>query len=247
MAGVPTTPRAILARLVKLGESIADCDKSATGCQQGRWTAKWCASSRLHTHDSALLEEKRDSLLLSCRARWCLGWPVLNLASGQFSCAKPRRKIAPLNWNACTPPNTSRRTPAVCRYTASLSDGQGTQADAEGAARFAFGSTRAACFVSTVFATRDLAGFGAMISAWAASCRPCSVTPSSRRDRRQPYPFITDLPRESLCAHGPPAHGAIWKSPKTCAGKCSYPALAARTCATNMAAVCCILAAPSAA
>ena len=88
MAGVPYhAAEQYLARLVKMGESIAICEQvGSPTTQKGPMERK---VMRLVTPgtvtDSALLEEKRDNLLLALHQRsGKLGLAWMNLASGQF-------------------------------------------------------------------------------------------------------------------------------------------------------------------
>ncbi len=88
MAGVPYhAAEQYLARLVKLGESVAICeqigDPSTSKGPVERKVMRIVTPGTIT--DSALLEEKRDSLLLSVHQRQGkLGLAWLNLASGQF-------------------------------------------------------------------------------------------------------------------------------------------------------------------
>ncbi|NNM68975.1 MAG: DNA mismatch repair protein MutS [Gallionella sp.] len=88
MAGVPYhAAEQYLARLVKLGESVAICeqigDPAASKGPVERKVVRIVTPGTLT--DSALLEEKRDSLLLAVHGRdGKLGLAWLNLASGQF-------------------------------------------------------------------------------------------------------------------------------------------------------------------
>ena len=88
MAGVPYhAAEQYLARLVKLGESVAICeqigDPAASKGPVERRVVRIVTPGTLT--DSALLEEKRDSLLLAVHEReGKLGLAWLNLASGQF-------------------------------------------------------------------------------------------------------------------------------------------------------------------
>ncbi|KXS32658.1 MAG: DNA mismatch repair protein MutS [Candidatus Gallionella acididurans] len=88
MAGVPYhAAEQYLARLVKLGESVAICEQigdPATGKGPVERKVVRIVTPGTLT-DSALLEEKRDSLLLAVHQRDSkLGLAWLNLASGQF-------------------------------------------------------------------------------------------------------------------------------------------------------------------
>ena len=88
MAGVPYhAAEQYLARLVKLGESVAICeqigDPATSKGPVERKVVRIVTPGTLT--DSALLEEKRDSLLLSMHERHGkMGLAWLNLASGQF-------------------------------------------------------------------------------------------------------------------------------------------------------------------
>jgi DNA mismatch repair protein MutS len=88
MAGVPYhAAEQYLARLVKLGESVAICeqigDPATSKGPVERKVVRIVTPGTLT--DSALLEEKRDSLLLALHERQGkLGLAWLNLASGQF-------------------------------------------------------------------------------------------------------------------------------------------------------------------
>ncbi len=88
MAGVPYhSVEQYLARLVKLGESVAICeqigDPATSKGPVERKVVRIVTPGTLT--DSALLEEKRDSLLLSLHERHGkVGLAWLNLASGQF-------------------------------------------------------------------------------------------------------------------------------------------------------------------
>jgi DNA mismatch repair protein MutS len=88
MAGVPYhAAEQYLARLVKLGESVAICeqigDPAASKGPVERKVVRIVTPGTLT--DSALLEEKRDNLLLALHERQGrLGLAWLNLASGQF-------------------------------------------------------------------------------------------------------------------------------------------------------------------
>lgn len=88
MAGVPYhAAESYLARLVKMGESVAICeqigDPATSKGPVERKVVRIVTPGTLT--DSALLEEKRDSLLLAVHAQQGkLGLAWLNLASGQF-------------------------------------------------------------------------------------------------------------------------------------------------------------------
>ena len=94
MAGVPYhSAEQYLARLVKLGESVAICeqigDPAAGKGPVERKVVRIVTPGTLT--DSALLEEKRDNLLLALHERGgMLGMAWLNLASGQFMVAETK-------------------------------------------------------------------------------------------------------------------------------------------------------------
>jgi len=89
MAGVPYhAAEQYLAKLVKLGESVAICEQIGDpGASKGPVERKVMRIVTPGTlTDSALLEDKRDNLLLALhRSRATLGLAWLSLASGRFS------------------------------------------------------------------------------------------------------------------------------------------------------------------
>jgi len=94
MAGVPYhAAEQYLARLVKMGESIAICEQiGAPTTHKGPMERKVVRIVTPGTvTDSALLEEKRDNLLLALHQRsGKLGLAWMNLASGQFFVCETR-------------------------------------------------------------------------------------------------------------------------------------------------------------
>src|SRR5512146_1899574 len=94
MAGVPYhAVEQYLARLVKMGESVAICeqigDPATSKGPVERKVVRIVTPGTLT--DSALLEEKRDNLLLALHERGgMLGMAWLNLASGQFMVAETK-------------------------------------------------------------------------------------------------------------------------------------------------------------
>ncbi len=155
MAGVPYhAAEQYLARLVKLGESVAICeqigDPAAGKGPVERKVVRIVTPGTLT--DSALLEEKRDSLLLAVHGRdGKLGLAWLNLASGQFFVSETAAENLPAELerlqpseilhaeNAATPQNNAPKK--------SLPDWHFELETAR----------RALC---QQFATLDLAGFG---------------------------------------------------------------------------------------
>lgn len=99
MAGVPYhAAEQYLARLVKLGESIAICEQIGDpATSKGPVDRKVVRIVTPGTvTDSALLEEKRDNLLLAVHQRHDkLGLAWLNLASGQFFVCETATKNLP--------------------------------------------------------------------------------------------------------------------------------------------------------
>jgi DNA mismatch repair protein MutS len=107
MAGVPYhAAEQYLARLVKMGESIAICEQIGDpATSKGPVERK---VMRIVTPGTLpilhLLEEKRDNLLLALHQRnGKLGLAWLNLASGQFFVCETATTVCPPNWNDCNP------------------------------------------------------------------------------------------------------------------------------------------------
>jgi len=165
MAGVPYhAAEQYLARLVKLGESIAICeqigDPAASKGPVERKVVRIVTPGTLT--DSALLEEKRDSLLLSLLERdGVLGLAWLNLASGQFFVCETSPENLPAELERLQPSEIlyAERLLSADAPPASLM-GQGTQAALKALPdwHFALDTTRRA--LCQQFATHDLAGFG---------------------------------------------------------------------------------------
>src|SRR5512139_1840647 len=99
MAGVPYhAAEQYLARLVKMGESVAICeqigDPATSKGPVERKVVRIVTPGTLT--DSALLEEKRDNLLLALhQSRNEIGMAWLNLASGQFTITEVDAKQLP--------------------------------------------------------------------------------------------------------------------------------------------------------
>ncbi|MBI4987003.1 MAG: DNA mismatch repair protein MutS, partial [Rhodocyclales bacterium] len=156
MAGVPYhAVEQYLAKLVKLGESVAICEQigdpaTAKGPVE-RAVARIVTPGTLT--DANLLDEKSDSLLAALsveRERMGLAW--LNLASGDF-----RLLEAPL---AALPAQLERLRPAELL----LADGQRRELAAAGIVKrlpdWHFDAAAAERDLCGHFGTRDLAGFG---------------------------------------------------------------------------------------
>ncbi len=156
MAGVPYhAAEQYLARLVKLGESVAICeqigDPATSKGPVERKVARIITPGTLT--DSALLDEKRDSLLLAVHQRQGqLGLAWLNLASGKFFVAE----IPAVNF----PAELERLQPSeiLCVENVPLPIIKNATVKTLPDWHFELGSARRA--LCQQFATRDLAGFG---------------------------------------------------------------------------------------
>ncbi len=157
MAGVPYhAVEQYLARLVKLGESVAICeqigDPAASKGPVERAVTRIVTPGTLT--DSALLDEKSDNLLLALALdpeRAGLAW--LNLASGELRVME----VAPRAWSA----EVLRIRPAevlVPESSAAVLPGDDAARTRLPDWQFDAGSARAA--LAQQFGTRDLAGFG---------------------------------------------------------------------------------------
>ncbi|HEY5993772.1 MAG TPA: DNA mismatch repair protein MutS, partial [Gallionellaceae bacterium] len=155
MAGVPYhAAEQYLARLVKLGESVAICeqigDPATSKGPVERKVVRIVTPGTLT--DSALLEEKRDSLLMALHQRRNeVGMAWLNLASGQFFVAETSASSLPAE--------LERLQPSEILYA---EDAAAPQSDAPKkslpAWHFELETARRA--LCQQFATLDLAGFG---------------------------------------------------------------------------------------
>jgi DNA mismatch repair protein MutS len=156
MAGVPYhAAEQYLARLVKMGESVAICEQIGDpATSKGPVERKVMRIVTPGTvTDSALLEEKRDNLLLALHQRGNragLAW--LNLASGQFSIAEVAGDNLSAELERLQPSEILLADEAECAWPgkAARTTLPAWQFDHEAA-------RRALC---QQFATRDLAGFG---------------------------------------------------------------------------------------
>lgn len=164
MAGVPYhAVEQYLARLVKLGVSIAICeqigDPATSKGPVERKVVRIVTPGTLT--DSALLEEKRDSLLLALHERdGVLGLAWLNLASGKFlvcetspdtlSAELERLQPSEILYAECLQISSAHSLREVARHT--------TAFNALPDWHFALDTARRA--LCQQFATHDLAGFG---------------------------------------------------------------------------------------
>jgi DNA mismatch repair protein MutS len=155
MAGVPYhAAEQYLARLVKLGESVAICeqigDPNTSKGPVERKVVRIVTPGTLT--DSALLEEKRDSLLLALHERHgMVGLAWLNLASGKFFVAETTAANLPAELERLQPSEILLAEDAV----APQSD---TPRKSLPAWNFDLETARRA--MCQQFATLDLAGFG---------------------------------------------------------------------------------------
>jgi len=159
MAGVPHhSVEQYLARLVRLGESVAICEQIGDpGASRGpveRQVTRVVTPGTLT--DAALLEEKRDNLLLALhRERATLGLAWLSLASGRF--AVMETALANL------PAELERLAPAeiLIAENAELSGLNGCAAAVKRLPPWQFDREAAVRALTRQFETLDLSGFGA--------------------------------------------------------------------------------------
>jgi len=155
MAGVPYhASEQYLARLIKLGESVAICeqigDPSTSKGPVERKVVRIVTPGTLT--DSALLEEKRDNLLLALQERNTkVGLAWLNLASGQFFVAETAA--------ANLPAELERLQPSEILYAEGSTPPQG-DAPKKSLPAWHFELDAARRALCQQFGTHDLAGFG---------------------------------------------------------------------------------------
>ncbi len=165
MAGVPYhAAEQYLARLVKLGESVAICeqigDPATSKGPVERKVVRIVTPGTLT--DSALLEEKRDNLLLALhesRAKLGLAW--LNLASGQFYVCETTSEHLPAELERLQPSeilhaenNSSLSLPGRA------GEGESSRTPLKSLPDWHFDLETARRALCQQFATLDLAGFG---------------------------------------------------------------------------------------
>jgi DNA mismatch repair protein MutS len=156
MAGVPYhAAEQYLARLVKMGESVAICEQIGDpATSKGPVERKVVRIVTPGTvTDSALLEEKRDNLLLALHQRNNeVGLAWLNLASGQFTLAEVAAKQLPAE--------LERLQPSEILVAESVAAPQFKNAANKSLPDWHFDRDTAHRALCQQFATRDLAGFG---------------------------------------------------------------------------------------
>jgi DNA mismatch repair protein MutS len=156
MAGVPYhAVEQYLARLVKMGESVAICEQIGDpATSKGPVERKVVRIVTPGTvTDSALLEEKRDNLLLALHQRNNeVGLAWLNLASGQFTLAEVAAKQLPAE--------LERLQPSEILFAESTRAPQFKNAANKSLPDWHFDRDTAHRALCQQFGTRDLAGFG---------------------------------------------------------------------------------------
>jgi DNA mismatch repair protein MutS len=156
MAGVPYhAAEQYLARLVKMGESVAICEQIGDpATSKGPVERKVVRIVTPGTvTDSALLEEKRDNLLLALhQSRNEVGLAWLNLASGQFTLAEVDAKQLPAE--------LERLQPSEILFAESSAAPQFKNAANKSLPDWHFERDTAHRALCQQFGTRDLAGFG---------------------------------------------------------------------------------------
>jgi DNA mismatch repair protein MutS len=156
MAGVPYhAAEQYLARLVKMGESVAICEQIGDpATSKGPVERKVVRIVTPGTvTDSALLEEKRDNLLLALHQRGNeVGLAWLNLASGQLTLAEVAAKQLPAE--------LERLQPSEILFAESTVAPQFKNAANKSLPDWHFERDTAHRALCQQFGTRDLAGFG---------------------------------------------------------------------------------------
>ena len=156
MAGVPYhAAEQYLARLVKMGESVAICEQIGDpATSKGPVERKVVRIVTPGTvTDSALLEEKRDSLLLALHERQNeVGLAWLNLASGKFFIAEVDAKQLPAE--------LERLQPSEILVAENARAPQFKSAANKSLPAWHFDRDTAHRALCQQFGTRDLAGFG---------------------------------------------------------------------------------------
>jgi DNA mismatch repair protein MutS len=159
MAGVPYhAVEQYLARLVKLGESVAICEQvGEPGAARGpveRQVTRVVTPGTLT--DAALLDEKRENLLLAlCQQKSLVGLAWLSLASGRFVAME----IAPEQ----LPAELERLAPAEILLPESAAPGllNGCASAIRRLPPWQFDRDTATAALTRQFETHDLSGFGA--------------------------------------------------------------------------------------
>ena len=163
MAGVPYhAVEQYLARLVKLGESVVICEQVGDPATSKGPVER--AVSRIVTPgtltDAALLDDKRDALLLALTTtRQSAGLAWLNLASGEFRVCEVAAEKLPASIERIRPAEII--VPDSLELPFSLESAQITQTTVTRQPDWHFDSEAAARELCTHFKTASLSGFGA--------------------------------------------------------------------------------------
>ena len=166
MAGVPYhAAEQYLARLVKMGESIAICEQIGDpATSKGPVERKVMRIVTPGTvTDSALLEEKRDNLLLALHQRNNeVGLAWLNLASGQFTLAEVAAKQLPAELERLQPSEilVAENSEHSLSQRGRAGEGVTFRTPLKSLPDWHFDRDTAHRALCQQFATRDLAGFG---------------------------------------------------------------------------------------
>jgi len=166
MAGVPYhAAEQYLARLVKMGESVAICEQIGDpATNKGPVERKVVRIVTPGTvTDSALLEEKRDCLLLALHQRNNeVGLAWLNLASGQFTLAEVAAKQLPAELERLQPSEilVAENSEHSLSPRGRAGVGEVSRAPLKSLPDWHFDRDTARRALCQQFATRDLAGFG---------------------------------------------------------------------------------------
>ncbi|HXF67234.1 MAG TPA: DNA mismatch repair protein MutS, partial [Burkholderiales bacterium] len=159
MAGVPHhSVEQYLAKLVKLGESVVICeqvgDPDASRGPVERQVTRIVTPGTLT--DAALLDDKRDNLLLSIfpqRGRLGLAW--LSLASGRFAVMETAAANAPSELERLAPSEILVPEDAAVDFL------NGSEVPVKRLPPWRFDHEAAVRALTGQFGTRDLSGFGA--------------------------------------------------------------------------------------
>ncbi len=166
MAGVPYhAAEQYLARLVKMGESVAICEQIGDpATSKGPVERKVVRIVTPGTvTDSALLEEKRDNLLLALHQRNNeVGLAWLNLASGQFTIAEIAAKQLPAELERLQPSEilVAENSEHSLSHRGRAGVGEHSGTPLKSLPDWHFERDTAHRALCQQFGTRDLAGFG---------------------------------------------------------------------------------------
>jgi DNA mismatch repair protein MutS len=194
MAGVPYhAVEQYLARLVRLGESVVICEQIGDPAASKGPVER--AISRIVTPgtltDSALLDERRDALLLALtlnRGRGALAW--LNLANGDLRLVEVDAAQLPAQLERLRPAEIL----APDTLALALLDAQ--PAAVRRLAEWQFDPASAQRQLTQHFGTRDLAGFGIAQASLALGCAG-ALLDYARTTQQQALRHVTDIRLEN--------------------------------------------------